>query len=121
MGVRLSVVYALLAVVLLQPLLAYLATPLVTKDGDGHQIAICTLEGIRLIKVDIPGLDLDPPPEHCSALQLVQLSGTTPVTEPPAAPAVVLFAVTLLDQTVRRDHHSLHFSAYSTRAPPRLS
>jgi hypothetical protein len=24
----------------------------------------------------------------------------------------------ILDQTARHHHHSLHFSAYSTRAPP---
>ena len=106
---------------LLQPVLAYLVTPLVAHDGEGRRVVVCTLEGEKLVTLDLPqGADTEPS-EHCSALKLYQMAGTAQVSAPPAPPALSLYSVALLDQTADRPHRSLHFSAYSTRAPPAIS
>jgi len=110
--------WVLVVAFLLQPVLAYLVTPLVTHDAEGMQVVICTLEGERIVDLALPAPadadDADP----CSALQLFQLAGSVQISEPPTMPAAFLYAVALLDQTARHSHHRLHFSAYSTRAPP---
>jgi hypothetical protein len=103
---------------LLQPVLAYLVTPLVAHDQQGQQIVICTLQGEKLITVDIPQLAGHDEAEHCSALKLYQMAGSTQVSAPPLVPAMTLYAVEALDQTARHQHRHLHFSAYATRAPP---
>jgi hypothetical protein len=115
------VAWALVAVFLLQPLLAYLATPVLLHDTKGMSVVVCTLQGEKIINVDIPGLTDDGGTEHCPALKLYQLAGSVQITEPPLAPMRVLLMVHFLDQTAAHAHHLLHFSAYSTRAPPALS
>lgn len=103
---------------LLQPILAYLVTPLIAHDAQGQQIVICTLKGQKILNVDIPQLAENEQTEHCAALKLYQVAGTTQVSQLPVVPVVSLYAVELLEQTAEHAHHSLHFSAYSTRAPP---
>lgn len=116
-----TVVWVLLAAFLLQPVLTYLATPLVTHDTQGQQIVICTLQGEKSVLLDLPGPDADDGAEHCPALKLYQIAGTLQIVEPPLPPMLVLQMLHLLDQTAEHAHHALHFSAYSTRAPPALS
>lgn len=103
---------------LLQPVLGYLVTPVIAHDKHGQQIVICTLQGEKRITVDIPELTTPEGTEHCAALKLFQMAGTTPVSKPPAVPVAVLYAISMLEQTAGHQHHVLHFSAYSSRAPP---
>ena len=103
---------------LLQPVLGYLVTPLLTKDQQGQQIVICTLHGEKRVTVDIPELAGHDNAEHCSALKLYQMAGNAPVSEPPVIADVTLYAVEVVDQTARQQHRHLHFSAYASRAPP---
>jgi hypothetical protein len=103
---------------LLQPVLAYLVTPFVDDDGKGHRIVVCTLKGQKLVDVDLPQIADNQDAEHCSALELFQMASTARVATAPVAPSISLYAVDWLDQTAGHQHRSLHFSAYSTRAPP---
>jgi len=112
------VAWVLILAFLLQPVLAYLVTPIVAHDGKGQQVAICTLKGSKLITLDLPQLADNDETEHCSALKLYQIASTAQVSTPPMAPVASLYSVGLLEQTATHQHHSLHFSAYSTRAPP---
>jgi hypothetical protein len=111
----------LIATFLLQPVLTYLVTPVVAHDMQGQQIVICTLQGEKVVTLDIPGLAGGEDPDHCPALKLYQLASISQLSQPPAVPAIQLYAVALLHQTVSHAHHHLHFSAYSTRAPPAIS
>jgi hypothetical protein len=111
----------LVAGFLLQPLLAYLVTPLVAHDREGRQVVVCTLKGERLVTLDLPrGVDSEPV-EHCSALKLFQMAGTAQLCAPPPAPAPLLYSNQILDQVAEHPRRSLHFSVYATRAPPALS
>ena len=106
---------------LLQPVLAYLVTPIVAHDGKGLRVIVCTLKGAKAVTIDLPQLADNSDTEHCSALKLYQMASAVQVSVPPIAPAITLYAIHLVDQTVDRSHRSLHFSAYSTRAPPAYS
>lgn len=120
-GVRFGrglIAWALIAGFLLQPVLAYLVTPIVAHDGKGRQIVICTLKGSKLVTLELPQLADNDETEHCAALKLYQLASTVQISEPPVCPVLSLYSVELLDQTAGHQHHTLHFSAYSTRAPP---
>ena len=110
--------WVLIAGFLMQPVLAYLVTPLVTHDVAGQQIVVCTLQGQKIVSIDLPQLADEQDVEHCSALKLYQMASSTQESEPPIAPTVSLYVVALLDQTADQPHRSLHFSAYSSRAPP---
>ena len=118
---RVFVAWVLVAGFLLQPVLAYLVTPIVAHDTKGQQVVVCTLKGSRLITLELPQLADNEQTEHCSALKLYQMAGTTQVSEPPAVPQISLYSIGLIEQTAQHDHRSLHFSAYSTRAPPVIS
>lgn len=119
---RVFTTWVLIAGFLLQPVLAYLVTPLVTQDFEGHQVVVCTLKGQKLVTLNLPAADDgSASSEHCTALKLYQMASATQVSNPPVAPAITLYSVEMLDQTVDHQHRSLHFSAYSSRAPPALS
>jgi hypothetical protein len=126
-GRQAFVAWVLIAGFLLQPVLAYLVTPVLSHDAKGMTVVVCTLQGEKRVTLDLPSIvdqSIAPEPlgaEHCSALKLFQLSGTAQLPAPLLAPSRTLYAVTILDQAADRSHRSLHFSAYSTRAPPRLS
>jgi len=111
----------LIAGFLLQPVLAYLVTPVVTHDVNGQQVVICTLQGEKIVDVDLPPVADTEDVKHCAAIKLYQMAGTVQTSEPPTVPAVVLYSVELLEQTARHAHHVLHFSAYASRAPPAYS
>lgn len=110
--------WVLIAGFLLQPVLAYLVTPIISHDGKGQQVVICTLKGSKLVTIELPLLAENDETEHCSALKLYQIASTAQLPTPLIAPAVSLYSVELLQQTATHHHRSLHFSAYSTRAPP---
>ena len=113
--------WVLVAGFLLQPVLAYLVTPIVMHDTGGQQVVVCTLQGSKVVTLDIPQLAENEQTEHCSALKLYQIAGTAQISQPPPIPVVSLYSIQALDQTAVHSHRSLHFSAYSTRAPPHLS
>jgi hypothetical protein len=113
--------WVLIAGFLMQPVLAYLVTPIVVQHGDGQQVVVCTLKGSRLVTLALPQLAENEQTEHCSALKLYQMANASQVSNPPIAPIVSLYLVDLLEQTADLQHRSLHFSAYSTRAPPIFS
>jgi hypothetical protein len=113
-------VWLLVALVLLQPVLTYLATPWFAQDDEGHYLTLCTLEGERRVYVgDLFG-DVDTEPEHCPALKLLQLAESARTPAPLEPPLRALYAVALLEQTADRPDYPLHFSAYASRAPPRV-
>ncbi len=119
------VVWLLVIGFLLQPILTYLATPVFGHDAEGVSVVICTLQGEKRVTLDLPSLagtpDTSPAPldlDHCPALKLFQIAGAAAVSAPALGPALMLLAVTVVDQTAVLPHHSLHFAAYSTRAPP---
>ncbi|MCG6967449.1 MAG: hypothetical protein LJE59_13155 [Chromatiaceae bacterium] len=118
---RSATVWVLIVGFLLQPVLAYLVTPLVTHDGKGQQVVVCTLKGSKLVSLDLPQPADNTDTEHCAALKLYQMAGAAQISQPPAPPCVSLYSIGLLDQAAGRTHRSLHFSAYSTRAPPQFS
>ena len=113
--------WVLIAGFLLQPVLAYLVTPIVAHDGAGRQVVVCTLKGSRLVTLDLPQLADNADTEHCSALKLYQMAGSAQISEAPLPVPVSLYVVARLDQTAERAHRTLHFTAYSTRAPPSIS
>ena len=115
------VAWVLIAGFLLQPVLAYLVTPILVHDGKGKQVVVCTLKGSKLVTLELPPIADEDATEHCAALKLYQFAGTAQVAAPLLAPAVSLYAVELLEQTAAHQHHALFFSAYSTRAPPGVS
>jgi hypothetical protein len=112
--------WALIVGFLCQPILTYLVTPMQVTDKHGFTAVMCTLQGTReAVFVELPSISgEEAAPTDCSAIKLYQLAGTTQISLPVEAPAVVLYSVGLLDQTANHQHHSLHFSAYSSRAPP---
>jgi hypothetical protein len=117
-GTRLLTTWVLVCGFLLQPILGYLVTPLIAQDPQGQQIVICTLQGEKLVTLDIPQLVDHGESEHCSALTLYQMAGSTQVSAPPPLLQVTLYAIGSIDQTADHQHGRLHFSAYPTRAPP---
>jgi len=118
-GTRIFTTWVLIVGFLCQPILTYLVTPMQVTDKNGFHAVVCTLKGTQEeIFIELPSIAAEQPAADCSALKLYQLAGTTQVSLPIGAPAAVLYAVDLLDQTVAEHHHRLHFSAYSSRAPP---
>lgn len=117
---RSPVSWLLIVGLLCQPILTYLVTPTVVQTSQGFHAVICTLKGGQKdVLVDLPSIDdTQAPAGDCPAIKLVQLAGIAwaPTLQP--APALVLYSVGLLDQTGGQSHHRIHFSAYSSRAPP---
>lgn len=112
--------WVLIAGFLCQPILTYLVTPMKVTDKQGFTAVICTLKGMQKeVFIELPSISGEQVgTEDCSAIKLYQLAGATQVSLPFEAPAVVLYSVGLVDQTAKHQHHVLHFSAYSSRAPP---
>ncbi len=110
--------WVLIAGFLLQPVLAYLVTPIVAHDGKGRQVVVCTLQGSKLVTLELPPLADNDDTEHCAALKLYQIAGTAQVSQPPETPVLALYAVQLLEQIPVHQRHALHVSVYATRAPP---
>jgi hypothetical protein len=117
---RTPLAWLLVVLILLQPVVTYLATPWFAQDDEGHYLTLCTLEGEKRVYVgDLLG-DADTAPEHCPALKLLQLAESARAPAPLETPLRALYAVALLEQTADRPRHRLHFSAYAPRAPPRV-
>ena len=109
--------WVLIAGFLLQPVLAYLVTPIVAHDGKGRQVVVCTLQGSKLVTLELPPLADNDDTEHCAALKLYLIAGTAQVSQSPEIPVLALYAVQLLEQIPVHQRHTLHVSVYATRAP----
>ncbi len=112
--------WVLIAGFLLQPVLTYLVTPVVSHDLGGQQVVVCTLNGSKVVTIDLasdvaPAFDNH---DHCPALKLFQMAGAVQLAQPVVPPSRVLFAARAIDHTSDRLHRSVRFSAYATRAPP---
>lgn len=114
-------VWVLIVGFLLQPVLTYLATPLMAVDGAGERVVICTLEGLKEIALDLPQPGDHGDDEQCPALQLLQLVHSAQLAEPPQLPAALLYAVAQVAPRAEHHYHTQWFHAYSTRAPPSVS
>ena len=111
--------WALIAGILLQPIVTYLATPHVAEDGKGHYVLLCTLNGLQEVFVgDLQALGEQSDDEHCPALKLVQLAGSAQPAAPLQTPAATLYLIALADVTADHSHHTDHSSLYRIRAPP---
>lgn len=116
---RTVITWVLILGFLCQPVLAYLATPMQVTDRNGFHAVVCTLEGSRPeIYIDLPSIAAEQANQPCSAIELLQLAGTTQIAFPPVPPAPLLYLVEVRDQTADRQHRRLHFCAYASRAPP---
>lgn len=117
---RVITAWVLIVGFLCQPILTYLVTPMQVTDRQGFTAVMCTLQGTKKeIFIELPSIDGEQvAAEDCSAIKLIQLAGTTQVSQPVELSEVFLYAVGLVDQTADHQHHALHFSAYSSRAPP---
>lgn len=112
------VAWLLVACFLLQPVLAYLATPSVTRTADGVMVVVCTLQGEKTVRLDLPSPAHEPGTDHCAALQLFQIAGTGVTGQPLRAPALALFAIGVVDTPTPVRHALPVFAAYAPRAPP---
>lgn len=113
---RSALAWVLIGAFLLQPILTYLVTPLVAHDAQGEQVVICTLQGEKVVTLDLS--EGEGGMEHCPALELFQVASTSQTSAPPAVTVVTFYAVEPSGQTVGISHRRLHFSAYASRAPP---
>jgi hypothetical protein len=120
--------YLLLLGFLFQPIMVYWASPWFdTNQTTGQTEIICTLKGERLqnIPADSPLAELfaqiNNNDDYCPVLQLVDMANTALTFSLPDYIATTSYMIGLLEQTAHHQHHSLHYSAYSSRAPPVLS
>ncbi len=117
-ALRLVTVWVLITGMLLQPVLTYLATPMLMTGSNGRNTVICTLKGMSKVYLDFETGRVSPVDEDCSALQLIDLASSAAVPGVPGLVPVTLHFLGLIDQTADHQHHALYFSAYSSRAPP---
>ncbi len=116
---RVITAWVLIVGFLCQPILTYLVTPMQVTDKHGFTAVMCTLKGMQKeVFIELPSITGAEATEDCSAIKLYQLAGTTQIPMPLQEPVAVLYSVESLHQTAGHQHHSLHFSAYSSRAPP---
>lgn len=119
-----TLAWVLIAAFLLQPLLAYLATPVLGHGSDGRRVVVCTLKGQRLAEEDRlrrDGAPDRPATDLCPAQQLYQLGGTTPI--PASAPtiAVVRRATAAPPAAAFVAYCTPTWTAYASRGPPFLA
>jgi hypothetical protein len=112
------VAWLLVACFLLQPVLAYLATPSVTQTSDGITVVVCTLHGEKTVRLDLPAPAQEPGADLCPALQLFQIAGTGVTGQPLRAPVLALFSIGVVDAPAPVRHALPVFAAYAPRAPP---
>lgn len=115
---RTATAWLLIGVLLLQPLVTFLASPWFTNDQQGNLVVVCTLYGLEEIYVENGIAINEAAEEHCPALELMQISGSAYQPEPPLLASALFYSIGQVDQTSTHQHHSLHYSAYHTRAPP---
>ncbi|HPE61386.1 MAG: hypothetical protein KDI15_10160 [Thiothrix sp.] len=110
----------LLLALVLTPWLSFWSTPQLARTAAGETVVICTLEGLKTIRLDANGIIADTPaPDglHCPALHLAKLFSQT-VLPGPMLPDLPIQA----QHSPHHHHHYTHIvphlSVYSERAPP---
>ena len=117
---RTRTAWVLIIGVLLQPLLTYLITPLIADNGRGNHVLICTLNGMKEVRVDPSATDLHNQynDEDCPALRLAQLVSSAGLAAPLTLPPLALYAVDLVDSDGSDQCCSPCVPCYASRAPP---
>lgn len=117
------VIYVLLAIFLLQPVVTYLAAPWFDMSENGIVEASCTLNGTKFepLSTDSDLAKLLAEDDFCPALELQDLASSVLEVALPKLIHSKLYIVGLVDQTAKHQHHFLHYSSYSSRAPPVFS
>lgn len=115
---------------LFQPVLTYLATPMVGYDAEGHAVVEkCTLMGSKRISNQSPLPTRTPEPspnapddsEECPVLTLYKIAGTAQITHPPTVLTLTPGNAKLIVDVEVLHCRAAQFSAYATRAPPLYS
>lgn len=118
-GSRAIIAWALVAQLLLQPLLTYWITPRVAQDAHGQWVVMCTLNGTEAVYLDLGGdSEKGSAEQHCPALKLFHLAGSAHTVRPLQLQPAMLYLVGLIDQAPRHRYHPLFTPGYSSRAPP---
>ncbi len=114
------VIYALLSVFLLQPVVTYLAAPWFNVHENGIVEASCTLNGTKFepLPADSELAKILAEDEFCPALELQDLASSVLELAAPDVLHSSLYVIGMVEQTAGHQHHSLHYSSYSSRAPP---
>lgn len=116
---RRGTAWVLVAGILLQPLLAYLATPWVSQDQRGHYVLLCTLKGLQQVRVDTDQPSASRSDDgSCPALQLINLISSAKTVAPFEVPGVTLFAVAPLPVSDEQPLSLRKPSLCPIRAPP---
>ncbi len=116
------VTWLLITGFLFQPILTYLATPMLVADRSGNVVLICTLYGIQAVNTgSVEGAD-DPANQYlCPALSLLHSSHNAQISYPPTIPEVNFHEVAKAVQCPEQEYCREYFHAFLTRGPPRFS
>ena len=107
---------------LVQSVLAFLVTPMtISHDTDNGSVTIvlCTLKGTRTVTMEMPAFASDDA-DICPALELNHIAGSANLTAPPPVLAPLSIAHPSIIDEPTMAHRSLHYAAFSSRAPPVL-
>ena len=106
---------------LFQPLMFYLASPwFQTNNATDVTEVVCTLKGTSLQQLDSdsPMAQILAQDDYCPVMELVDMANSVLILDLPNYQPNTFYRIGLLEQTSDHQHHSLHYSAYSSRAPP---
>ncbi|OOZ75137.1 hypothetical protein BOW49_01610 [Solemya velum gill symbiont] len=115
---QMATAWLLIGMIMLQPVITFLASPAFMNDSDGRMVVVCTLYGLEEIYVEDGMQKSEAESDYCPAVELMQISGSAYQPKPPMVAAALFYSIGSVDQTSTHEHHSLHYSAYQTRAPP---
>jgi hypothetical protein len=89
----------------------------------GISEVVCTLKGavLREMPADSPLAQIIAEDDYCPVIQLVDMANSVLNFDVPVCQSAVYHQIGLVDQTAEHQHTVLHYSAYSTRAPPFIS
>ena len=109
----------LIVSILLQPVIAYLATPSIAQDQRGHYVLLCTLKGLQEVYIEgeqAPAAAGDE--EHCPALKLYNLISHAKTVAAFQIPDPRVYTVASPDVRFVRPASLHDSSVYPIRAPP---
>ena len=114
-----STAWSLVFSILLQPVIAYLATPAVAQDQRGHYVLLCTLKGLQEVYVEggqesVAAAD----EEYCPALKLFNLVSGAKTATAFQVPDPGLYTLAFPDIRLERPVILHNPSVYPIRAPP---
>jgi hypothetical protein len=112
--------WALIGVLLLQPLLTFLAAPRIVTDADGRFLVLCTLEGLKRVDTGAPGgaAGAAGEEESCPALKLLGLLASAALPAAPLAAHVAAGPAAPAPRRPERVPSTPDFDLLPIRAPP---